>query len=342
MLISAYSTRYDSVPHRFTPVEKHFRWHETGEEDAAFATDLIALEHYVTEVSGQHPSHSGYLLLRHIRDTQSTYTFTMDDSDPDQLAELTDWATKANAILVAEGAIVDPGGRPLLAGPHASPTGQVPLMADSVDRAKTVRHWLASTHKLFAPNDLPPVRGAAETHPRDIADVGLRIIGLTLISDLAGATPDDSRSRDIRQIQATFPRTIAALSPREEALFSSRFSDRKEVRVLRLSVEAANELLWAVQRVTLGWPSQPCDASGIENLVLEDGEQEFLSNLQMRPLSELLDEYECLTSLKWALANRSCDDATTKSEADPDIATRRFAALEWLLKPTVAWDDVNP
>ena len=119
MLISAYSTRLEFVPHDFTPVDEHFRWHESGEQDAGFAASLSELEDYVSRAGVGQPAETVRLLIGHVRDTQRSYSFTLDGADPAQLARLTAWATEANAILVAEGALLDPAGRPLLAGGEA-------------------------------------------------------------------------------------------------------------------------------------------------------------------------------------------------------------------------------
>ena len=78
MLISAYSTRLEFVPHDFTPVDEHFRWHESGEQDAGFATSLSELEDYVTRAGVGQPTETVRMLLRHVRDTQRSYRFTLD------------------------------------------------------------------------------------------------------------------------------------------------------------------------------------------------------------------------------------------------------------------------
>ena len=338
MLISAYSTRLEFVPHDFTPVDGHFRWHESGEQDAGFAASLSELEDYVSRAGVGQPAETVRLLIGHVRDTQRSYSFTLDGADPAQLARLTAWATEANAILVAEGALLDPAGRPLLAGAHGAPTGKVPLTPESTERAQTIRSWLASAHGLQIPGDLPPVRSAAETRTRDVSDVGLRIIGLVMTSDFASS---DIAGRPLNQraMQAVFPHAMAALPPTERELFNRR--ETGAARKLQRRIEAANELLWAAGRTTLGWPTTDCHPTQVKDLVLRRGEQGFLDGLRLRGTNELLDEYECLSSLMWALNNQEALRPRVYSDADPRIVAQRLIALEWLLKPQLAWDDAQ-
>ncbi len=270
MLISAYSTRLEFVPHDFTPVDGHFRWHESGEQDAGFAASLSELEDYVSRAGVGQPAETVRLLIGHVRDTQRSYSFTLDGADPAQLARLTAWATEANAILVAEGALLDPAGRPLLAGAHGAPTGKVPLTPESTERAQTIRSWLASAHGLQIPGDLPPVRSAAETRTRDVSDVGLRIIGLVMTSDFASSVIAGSPLNQ-RAMQAVFPHAMAALPPTERELFNRR--ETGAARKLQRRIEAANELLWAAGRTTLGWPTTDCHPTQVKDLVLRRGEQ---------------------------------------------------------------------
>ena len=337
MLISAYSTRYEHVPHDFTPVDEHFRWHTSGEQDAFFTADLAALEDYVRRAGAGQPGESICLLLRHVRDTQRSYTFTLDASESTQLAALASWASTANAILVAEGAVLDPTGRPLLAGAHGAPTGRVPLTTESTHRAQTIRGWLASAHGLQVPGELPPVRSRDETRVRDASDVGLRIIALVMTNDFAGSVIA-KKPLDPRAMRAVFPHAMSALSPSERELMDAH--DLDLARRLQSGSEAANELLWAIDRTTLGWPSVACQPAKVKEIAFQGGEQGFLEGIQARDLGELLDEYECLASLKWALDNRDPSHAQAGSGADPVIVTQRCNALKWLLKPQLAWDDV--
>ena len=214
----------------------------------------------------------------------------------------------------------------------------MPLTPESTERAQTIRSWLASAHGLQIPGDLPPVRSAAETRTRDVSDVGLRIIGLVMTSDFASSVIAGSPLNQ-RAMQAVFPHAMAALPPTERELFNRR--ETGAARKLQRRIEAANELLWAAGRTTLGWPTTDCHPGQVKDLVLRRGEQGFLNGLRLRGTNELLDEYECLSSLMWALNNQEALRPRVYSDADPRIVAQRLIALEWLLKPQLAWDDAQ-
>ncbi len=338
MLINAYSTRHDLVPHGFTEVDERSRWHPSGEQDAAFTNSLAELEDYVDRASVGQPADSIRAVQRHLRDAQRSYAFTIDGHDPVQLTELSAWATEANAILVAEGALLDATGRPLLAGAHGAPTGKVPLTTESAERAQMIRSWLASAHGLQVPGDFAPVRSKAETFTRDPAEVGLRIIGLVMTSDFATSIIANS-PLDQRAMQAVFPRAMAALPDSERELFERK--DAETAHEMLLLIEAANELLWAVDRTTLGWPSVNCHPAQVKDRVLRRGEEGFLDKLQLRDIDQLLDEHECLSSLDWALENQEKMRPAVHSDADARIVAQRLRSLEWLLNPQFAWDDID-
>ena len=140
-------------------------------------------------------------------------------------------------------------------------------------------------------------------------------------------------------MQAVFPHAMAALPPTERELFNRR--ETGAARKLQRRIEAANELLWAAGRTTLGWPTTDCHPTQVKDLVLRRGEQGFLDGLRLRGTNELLDEYECLSSLMWALNNQEALRPRVYSDADPRIVAQRLIALEWLLKPQLAWDDAQ-
>ena len=182
------------------------------------------------------------------------------------------------------------------------------------------------------------MRSAAETRTRDVSDVGLRIIGLVMTSDFASSVIAGSPLNQ-RAMQAVFPHAMAALPPTERELFNRR--ETGAARKLQRRIEAANELLWAAGRTTLGWPTTDCHPTQVKDLVLRRGEQGFLDGLRLRGTNELLDEYECLSSLMWALNNQEALRPRVYSDADPRIVAQRLIALEWLLKPQLAWDDAQ-
>lgn len=338
MLISAYSTHHDLVPHPFSAESARRRWHLTGEQDAELAAHLDELADYVERAAGSRPTIGTKTLLRHLADVQRWYSFTIDEHDPAELVKLTEWADQATAVLLAGGSLVDGAGRPLLPGEHGAATGQLPLTTTSIDRADEIRTWLASARGAQVADTLPPVRSEAEVIVRDAYDVGLRIIALVMTSDFATSLIA-GKPLDPRAMQAVFPRAMAALSPAERELFDRR--DPQTARTMRPRMEAANELLWATDRTTLGWPSSECDTAELKRIVLSRGEPAFLADLQLRATDELLVEYECIASLMWAVDEDQQRHGPPVPDTDPQIVAQRLAALSWLVNRQLTWDEAD-
>lgn len=338
MLISAYATRHAYCPHGFSTVDQRSRWDESGVLDADLDDNIVQLTRYIHAVAGHRPSLATHSLLRHITETQRWYAFTLDETDPAQLAQLTGWAGEANAILLIDGALVDGRGRPLLPGDHGAATGEVPVLPEAAERAAEVRAWLAFQRHAPVPSSLPAVRSSLEVLSPDVEQVGLRVIALVMTSDFA-ASLLDGQPISPKAMEAAFPRSFAALSPRELELFTSR--DRQDARFLLPRIEAAQELLWALSRARLSWPNQPCPFDEVKRIVLAGGEQGFLKGLALRPLPELLNEYECLASLMCAIDEQQNRRAAPIPDTDPVIAAQRLAALSWLMNRGLAWDDAE-
>lgn len=331
MLIQAYSTRRDSCPHSFSAVDERTRRTESTETDVELDAHLSALIRHAKHQTDADTT----ALQRHLRDVQRYYAFDIADiTNRVQLAELTRWCEDANAVLVVDGALLDGQGRPLLAGAHGAPTGQVPMLAEATTRAAEVRRWLSDVKQVLVPDTVPPARVASELQAQTPEQVGLRVVSLVIVSDFA-ASLITGRPIEPAAMQRVCPRGYANLSPDELALFERR--DQSDARRLQPRIEAANELLWALGRIEIGWPNQGCPVDEVKRIVLAAGEEAFLQELALRGENELAEEHECLASLVWALDDGAAYGGAV-ADVDPHITVQRLAAINWLRDSNVAWD----
>lgn len=338
MLISAYSTCPVHCPHGFVAVDERGTRDDSGTANAELVDHLAALTRHIRSGTDGALTLEAHALLRHVADTQRWYSFTLDETDRSQLSELSRWATEADAVLLVDGALLDGQGRPLLAGDHGPASGVVPTPDEAAQRAAEVRSWLASQHQVRIPVALAPVRSSAEVQLQDVEDVGLRIVALVMTSDFASSLIA-GHPIDPSGMQTVFPRSFASLSPRERDLFARR--DPWAAHTLLPRIEAAQELLWGVSRISFGWPNQACPVDEVKAIVLSGGEEGFLEGLALRHLPQVLDEYECLASLMWAVDEQHHLKTAAIVDTDPNIAAERLAALSWLLNRGLAWDDAD-
>ena len=335
MQINAYSTRADACPHGFRAIDERPRWSANGAPDAAMGAHLAEFASYVAQQSA--PGAIGHALGNHVRDVQRVYSFELDPDDPAALGALAGWADEANAVLVIDGAVLDGHGRPLLPGAHGQPSGEVPVMPEATQRATMARRWLGEAKGIQVPQPLPPVRSIAELVPQDATATALRTIALVMVADFAGSVVA-GHPINVADMQAAFPRAFAELTPNERRLLDSRDPGLAQQFLPR--IEAAQELLWALGRTTLDWPARRTNPDQIKALVLPRGEQAFCADAGLIQLSGLVDEYEGLYSVGWAV-----DAAQRQGGAVPGtdglVVGQRLAALSWVLNRGLAWDDAD-
>lgn len=339
MLIHAYSTRRTWLPVSFaSDVAGRQLWPDTG-RDEQFAAHLAEFIDYVRQGADRQETPQLDALVRHIHDVQRHYVFTIDETNPNVMAQLGSWALEANAVIFAQwGDVLDPNGLSLLGSSGQPAAGSVPLRPEALQRAQRWRRFLAENQQINVADQLAPVRSGDEIVTQTALDVGLRIIGLALVADFASAVvnhrqvnPDDMR--------AVYPQSFAALTPTEQRLMAG--ADPNLAMQLMWRLEAVKELLWASGRGYLDWPQSPCQADRVLAGVFDHREDDFLATTQLRDLNELIDEQERTRDILWALREHEQNGGSEVAGTDADVVNERMTAINWLLRRGAAWDDVE-
>ena len=326
MLVSAYSTVRGRVGTTLSARSERVRG-EIGGTDPEFDDHLQALAAWVGQVSDDaNPQHRR--LISHLADTRRLVQFEL-ASTPEQLAELSRFAVASNSVLLVDGALLDPSGRPLLPGAHGAPTGEVPIPQRARTRREEVRSWLADNVHLEIPDSVPVVRSAEELELRSGIDVALGIISLVMASDYATAVLERTRINQ-QAMEASFPRAFARLAPSHRRLLDT--DDVALAKEVAPVIEAAQELLWTVSRSMPGWPAAPAPAAEVMRLALAEGEQKGVDSARLRSVDEILDEYQCIHDLALAQNPSLCDLAITR---------QRFIGLTWATHADLDWDQAT-
>lgn len=326
MLVSAYSTVRARVETSLSVSSRRVRG-EVGGADPAFDDHLHALSAWVDSVSdATSPQHR--LLISHLGDTRQLLQFELDPT-ADQLAELSRFAVASNAVLLIDGALLDPLGRPLLPGAHGAATGEVPLTPRARTRRDEVRSWLADNVRLDIPATVPVVRSADELELRSGIDVALGIISLVMASDYATAVIEGTRINQ-KAMESSFPRAFARLAGSHRRLLAT--DDIALAHDVAPVIEAAQELLWTVSRSMPGWPAAAAPVAEVMRLALAEGEQQGVDSARLRSADEILDEYQCIHDLALAQNPTLCDLAITR---------QRFIGLTWATHAHLDWDQAS-
>lgn len=326
MLISAYSTLRSRITPGFPLTVERVRG-EVGETDGEFDQHLASLATWVSAMSdATNPQHR--LVLSHIADTRRLSQFEL-PALPKQLAMLRDFATESNAILLVDGALLDPLGRPLLPGSHGAASGEVPLTKEAKTRRGEVREWLGANVHLEIPDSVPAVRSAPELELRSGIDIALGIISLVMASDYASALIDGKQLPQ-SAMERSFPRAFAGLASSHRKMFET--NDLAMAREIKPVIEAAQELLWTVSRSQPGWPATAAPVADVMRRALAEGEQHGVDSARLRSADEILDEYQCIHDLALANNPKVCDLAITR---------QRFIGLTWATHAHLDWDQAT-
>ncbi len=132
---------------------------------------------------------------------------------------------------------------------------------------------------------------------------------------------------------------------------------RKERKVLRdkcsnqefcsmtWKYEAYWVLLWALGIVDrLDYPADACDCDFAINAVADcNGMDEFLAKVQLRDISEILDEADLIYRYDWACVDARIHEEEAPAGLNPDVVFERHCGLNWLIDADGAddWDNVS-
>mgnify|MGYP002377199052 CR=1 FL=1 len=245
------------------------------------------------------------------------------------------WASAANAILKIDAhTLVDDQGRVLI-GPGQA-TGQVPVRAESVDRAERVRRELGARDLVVPPGALP-VRSTEEVRLRRPDLVGQRAVGLVLTADFAISVLE-GEPLDWAYMAKVFPRSFTHLTAAERALFEDR--DPELAARLKWGYEAAAQLLAMCGRVHVGFPTQFADQGEVWNASVGIDESTLLPEVELVAPETVCEEWERARALHHAVTMALAGNGQPPVGLDREIVRERYRAMEWLTGDE-AWDDLE-
>ncbi|MEJ4112104.1 DUF4272 domain-containing protein [Corynebacterium kroppenstedtii] len=272
-------------------------------------------------------------LLEHLRATQWHYSFEADASDPSVYRGLLRWSADNNAILLMEdGMLIDPSGRPLLPTASVTALGRPPITTAAQQRFTRIRQRIHRTTHVEIPDTFTSVRSPDELTVKPARDVQLRAIALCMVADYA-----DSILRgdpiDPALMEETSPDGFAVRTREEKHLFDS--GDVRLAERLSWRSEAVGALTWALGRYELpsAFSGEPTNGATAFPTALDMG-----TPATVRNVDELLDAQQTYRSLM-AAARRGLIHG---SNFDPNSGIERLWALTWLLDGhTLEWDNTD-
>lgn len=134
------------------------------------------------------------------------------------------------------------------------------------------------------------------------------------------------------------------LTHKERKVFRDKCSNQ-DFCSMTWKYEAYWVLLWALGIVErLDYPADVCDCDFAINVVAEcNGMDEFMAKVQLRHISEILDEADLIFRYDWACVDARIHGDEAPAGLNPDVVFERHCALNWLIGADGAddWDNVS-
>lgn len=158
---------------------------------------------------------------------------------------------------------------------------------------------------------LPVMESSYETTLRELEVVHRRTLVLTVIAFAF----DDQMARS-EEVRATMSEGgfLSELTPAEDALLCPAPTTEQRL-TLRWQFEAAQALLWALGAATLPEPTSCCEPNQMTQIFQRIADQKGL--LQLRPMQELLDEWDYSYRYHWACKDAMLHSAAAQSHSVP-------------------------
>lgn len=187
---------------------------------------------------------------------------------------------------------------------------------------------------------LPCIESEHETELRTPEEVGIRMYCLFCVIGAAYDWTDISCSRYLKKYGLW-----KHLTPAEVAFLSNLPPDKRSATKFTWRTEALFLLMWAVRLIgTLPFPTHQTDNEQIISVFPSfiKSPWPFISALELRPKSDILDASDLLYRLHWATTQAELEAKPAPAGLDPDVVYEWHYAINWLTKyDNLDWDEVT-
>lgn len=205
-------------------------------------------------------------------------------------------------------------------------------------RRKARSEGLLETQRLTINRALPLIGIDGEAKPRRVDEIAYRALCLLPIAGRGcGLEPDDEATMVANHDLG------AHFTPAERAYITDP-SPPDQIRVqFCWQFESAWVLLWALGYVEEGLspPREVCDVHRAYQFAADRPGDRFLTDAKPIAFAEILDQADLAYRMHWAVRQAWMTGDEPPDDVNPSIVYERHYALNWLIEPDVAWDEVE-
>jgi hypothetical protein len=185
---------------------------------------------------------------------------------------------------------------------------------------------------------LPLMESEEEVVPRSAEEIAARAIACLLTIQIACDMAEEYGDiEESRKLFGGFLERFGVrdkLTDKEKVFFDPKqIPDKQDVMNMTWRYEAYWALLWALGLLErLDYPDDTCDCRvAITTVGDRDNFADFMKNVKLRSMSEILDELDLLYRYHWACVDAQINERPAPAKLHGGVVRERRHGLEWII-----------
>lgn len=205
---------------------------------------------------------------------------------------------------------------------------------------------ILNQHNVPYIEHLPVIETSDQVRIRTKDEIAKRAIACLITIQLAcdmSNGPDEESKTFFENLLKKFD--VMDCLTEDEKLFFTGEPDQQAIINMVWKYEAYWVLLWALGKVEeLSYPSIICDCDFAIKAISEcDSYEQFMKNIKLRDINEILDEADLIFRYDWACVDARVKGMEAPQELDAGVVVERHKACNWLIDYNQEddWDNVS-
>lgn len=186
---------------------------------------------------------------------------------------------------------------------------------------------------------IPLIEKEQKSEIRSPQDIAKRILILTYLCYISNVEEDKFEIIEFLKKENLW----ASVTDDERELFLKEKLTEKERIKLSWRSEGIWLLLFTINKIEkLELPQEEIEMASIFKEIPDfmTGTKEFIKSAMIRSVPEILDLWDLIYRVHWAIRNVELNNLTAL-DLDPSIVFERHHAINWVINPALNWDEIT-